>query len=114
MTGLYPVNVVVSTNASLARRYNAHEASSFFVSECVSPEQAAELLDSGALLNSIVVIDGEEAAFLDRLGDPATPRDEELTPKVRRIRVDASADTAVQQIHEALQQADFIDYDVGG
>lgn len=106
--------MVVSNNASLARRYNAHEASSFFVSECVSPEQAAELLETGAQLNSIVLIDGTADEFLNRLTDPATPKDEELTPKIRRIRVDARADTAVRQIHEALQQAEFIDYDVGG
>lgn len=111
MSTLYPVNVVVSSNSAFARSYNEHDASSFFVSQCLAPEQAAALLDDGALLNSVILLDGEGEEIVGRLQRIVS--DEELMPKVRRVASGRDSADTVQKVHETIIEDDFTDYGMG-
>jgi len=59
MPGIYPLNPVITSNPAFASLYDMHPLSLYLISECLTPSEAARLLDEGAVFDTVVLLGGE-------------------------------------------------------
>lgn len=101
MAKTYPLNPVVSSNTVLASNYNGSMESAAMMSECLTPHQLAELVESGARFRSIVLVNGEGKSVLSKLGDPQR-WDPETLPRVKTVWLNPHAREAVAELCDVI------------
>lgn len=95
---------MITSKRSLALKYNEHLASSYLISQCITPEDAAELLERGAVFNELVLVDGEGEELLPKIGDVRN-WDDETMPYIRRLSLGSDEDEDVRKIHQLIEEA---------
>lgn len=101
MSKTYPLNPVISSNRVLAANYNASMVSATMMSECLSPQEALELINNGAKFNSIVFVNGEGKRLIEKIGDPKN-WDEETMPAIKSVWLNPHAKEAIEEIYDVL------------
>ncbi len=102
MLGAYPLKPVITSNSILASLYDDHPDSVTLTSGCLTPAQAAQLLEQGVIFDTVVLLNGEGDELMERLV-PREPCDQELFARVTRIDVPVIDQEAVVQIHRTLK-----------
>lgn len=86
----------------MALLYDHHPESLTLTSGCLTPGQAAKLLEQGAVFDTVVLLNGHGTELLERLV-PKEAYDQELYARVEHLELPAINHEAVLQIHRALK-----------
>lgn len=107
MAGIYPLKPIITSNSALGAIYDDHPGSVFHTSACMTPQEAAALLDEGATFDTLVLINGEGRELLERLL-PKGEYDPELYPRVAQLSLPQAGPEAVKAIHGALRSVGLL------
>jgi hypothetical protein len=102
MLATYPLKPVITVNPLLVSRYNGHPSSHNLVSKCITPQEAEQLLDAGAVFESVVLVDGAGEDLIGRI-NPSGSADVNFAPRIDRLRLDEASEDPVVRIHVKLQ-----------
>src|SRR5229473_1496092 len=100
---IYPLRPVVTSNPQLSRNYNADLYSVFLTSACLTSQEAIDLLRSGAIFDSVTLVNGEGEDLIAEMGDVEN-WDTEIMPFVYRTSITATGEKAVSQLHEVIME----------
>ncbi|HLQ26458.1 MAG TPA: hypothetical protein VK138_11345 [Acidiferrobacterales bacterium] len=100
---IYPLKPVVTSNPRLTRDYNANLYSVFSISACLTSREAIDLLRSGAIFDSITLVNGEGEDLIAEMGDVEN-WDAEIMPFIYRTSITATGEKAVSQLHEVIME----------
>jgi len=101
MPEIYPLNPVITSNAAFASLYDGHPRSRYLVSECLTPSEAAKLLDEGATFSTVVFLGGEGEELAGRLASDEDPQAQKFA-RLERVDPPAIDEEAVKQVHRLL------------
>ncbi len=102
MPGIYPLNPVITSNPAFASLYDMHPLSLYLISECLTPSEAARLLDEGAVFDTVVLLGGEGKELADRLASEEDSQAQTFA-QVERIDLPAVDEQAVNEVHRVLK-----------
>jgi len=102
MPGIYPLRPIITSDDALTSLYNADPTSVYYISECVTPAQAAQLLDEGVHFDTVVLVNGEGRELIDRLL-PKEAYEPELFPRIEEMPLEAVDPRFLGKIHARLR-----------
>ena len=104
MSNLYPLKPVVCNNAELAALYNQDQTSIFQTSSCLTAEDVVDMINNGAQLDTLVLVNGQGEELIYHIGE-CVNWDEEKLPKIVRVNVPEHSEMAINEIHNAIVKA---------
>src|SRR5262245_31825439 len=102
MPGIYPLNPVITSNAAFAALYDKDPVSRYLVSNCLTPAEAAKLLDEGAQFSTVVFLSGEGAELAARFSSDEDPQ-AQMFARLERVDPPAIDENAVKQVQKVFQ-----------
>lgn len=100
MVSTYPLNPVVSEDPAFAQKYNEDFMSAFYLSECISFNQAKDLISQNASFSRIVFLD-KESAYVEDFRNRHLQSTAAI-PEMIAISQSGSADETVKKIHNEI------------
>lgn len=101
----YPLTAIVTSSPSLTNAYNGNLGSAYLLSECISPEYFAKLLQDNAVFDAIVLVDGAGQNLIPTIGARYN-WNAELMPKIENFDMPSlTALEAVDQLHHLIRKS---------
>lgn len=101
MESIYALNPVVTDDATFAQRYNDDFMSAYCLSECLSFNEAKELISRNASFDRVVFL-GDESAFGDKLKNEFL-NSASTAPELIAISKGDSVGKTVKKVHNEIR-----------
>lgn len=102
MEAIYPLNPVVTDDPAFAQKYNDDFMSAYYLSECISFDEAKDLISSEASFSRVVFLD-KESTFVEEFKRQYLQATS-LTPELIGISKSNSVDETVQKVHNEVRE----------
>lgn len=100
----YPLKAVITDDVGFSAVYNDDPESIHLISGCLSPEEASQLLDQGAVFSSVLFLNGAGKNLMPRLVPVQTDYDKALFPEIVEFVLEKQDQHGVAKVHTLLEQ----------
>jgi hypothetical protein len=100
----YPLKAVITDDVGFSTVYNDDPESIHLISGCLSPDEASQLLDQGAVFSSVLFLNGVGKNLLPRLVPAEKDYDKALFPDIVELVLEKQDQNGVAKAHAVLEQ----------